>query len=279
MADTDTTEFCKWLTGRDYQTTTVKSYGAALRRAMRNKDPTKILRQGGLPSGTRTQIVASLKLYAEFVGGGAGDAILERLRSLPRYRPRHEAPERPLTDDEWRALKARASEEEAPVGPVLRLLCTTGLRVGSDLGRIERKRAEEALETDVLYLKTKGGHYRAYPAQDIKGDLRALLEFEGWQILWQAVTGTSKEAYYMAIVRALRRCAKDVGLDPKKMHPHILRKTRATQLLKMTGGDIVVVQKLMGHADIGTTQRYVGYTDPDELADVMGRLNKQLEDD
>ena len=56
------------------------------------------------------------------------------------------------------------------------------------------------------------------------------------------------------IQKILDRCARKAGIE-KRVHPHILRHTFATHLLD-GGADLRVVQELLGHAQLATTQVY-----------------------
>ena len=69
------------------------------------------------------------------------------------------------------------------------------------------------------------------------------------------VTRLRKPFTRQAVFKMIKERAAAVGIDPKRISPHVLRHCFASHMLQH-GADIRAIQELLGHADIGTTQIY-----------------------
>ena len=142
---------------------------------------------------------------------------------------------------------------------MLETLYATGLRV-SEL--VALKLFEVSLDMGVLRVFGKGGKERIVPLGEVACDwLRrhlangrpALLAGRQSDDLFLTSRGAamSRQAFWQLI----KRYALHAGMDPARLSPHVLRHAFATHLLNH-GADLRVVQLLLGHSDISTTQIY-----------------------
>lgn len=158
------------------------------------------------------------------------------------------------------AEKEAASGEEKAVRlyVLVELLYATGLRV-SELVALERK----AVTGDAGYLTItgKGGRERVVPLNDKARDaVRAWAERIGKQKHLFPAKGAQGHLSRQVFARDLKDLAGRAGLSSDKVSPHVLRHAFASHLLQ-NGADLRVVQMLLGHSDISTTQIYTHVLD------------------
>ena len=142
---------------------------------------------------------------------------------------------------------------------MLETLYATGLRV-SEL--VNLKLHEVGLADGVLRALGKGSKERLVPLGQVAVDwiARYLTEARpdilgGQQSDALFVTARGGAMTRQAFWQLIKRYALVAGIDPAKLSPHVLRHAFATHLLNH-GADLRVVQLLLGHADISTTQIY-----------------------
>ena len=190
----------------------------------------------------------------------------ERLRgddpssALPRPMPRRPLP-RLLTHAEIATLFGRAELEAASErADALRMLALLELLYGSGLRATELvSLPRDAVPRDapLLTIVGKGGQQRLVPVSS-----RARRALSRWLAvrpdMGRHLFPTRAAAGHLTRVRLfqlLRALALRAGIAPEKVSPHVLRHAFATHLLE-GGADLRVLQTLLGHADIATTQIY-----------------------
>lgn len=153
---------------------------------------------------------------------------------------------------------------------ILELLYATGMRVSELTGL----RTEDVnLESAFLKCRGKGAKERIVPLGQVAIDsLRSYLA----KVKRSASAGPfflglkDKSLTRQAIWKIVRRYARLAGVK-KKITPHTFRHSFATHLLER-GADLRVVQELLGHADIATTQIYT-HVSRDHLKSVHARFH------
>lgn len=180
--------------------------------------------------------------------------------ALPRPRTRRPLP-RLLNHGEVEAMFARAEDEAAgDKAEAVRMLALLELLYGSGLRATELVSLPlSAVPRDAPFLMVtgKGGQQRMVPVST-----RARLALSRWlalrggggKLLFPSRSGTG-HLTRVRLFQLLRALALRAGIDPEKVSPHVLRHAFATHLLE-GGADLRVLQTLLGHADIATTQIY-----------------------
>jgi len=166
-------------------------------------------------------------------------------------------------DDESRPKGERLSA--ARMACLIELLYATGLRV-SELVSLP-KRAMGSRD-GMLHIKGKGNRERLVPlsplARDAVAFYRKLLQdFAPGSAAGPWLFPAESEAGYLprqVFARDLKSAAAAAGIRADRVSPHVLRHAFASHLLQ-GGADLRVVQELLGHADISTTQIYTHVLD------------------
>lgn len=183
---------------------------------------------------------------------------------------------RTLSNEDVDALLQGSKTANDPRGRrlalIVELLYGSGLRVselaGLPLDRIDR--------TEGLVLVTgKGEKDRLVPINPaVDTALADYLACRGSFIASPASHGflfpsRSRQGFLtrQRILQLLKQLAGDVGIDPARLSPHVLRHAFATHLLAR-GMDLRVLQTLLGHADIATTEIYT-HLDREHLSEIV----------
>jgi integrase/recombinase XerD len=177
---------------------------------------------------------------------------------------------RRLTDADGVALRNRA---------LMELLYSSGLRVSEAIGL---DRADLVIDESLVRVVGKGDKERVVPVGDIA--LAFVARYLAWpRAVWLGEAGEGdgagtplfvtqrgrrlgRQAAWSAVKAAA--VAADLG---DRVSPHTLRHSFATHLLE-GGADLRVVQELLGHASISTTQLYTHVTS-DRIREVYARAH------
>lgn len=178
-------------------------------------------------------------------------------RALPKY----------LSEDEVERLLDAARRRDGAEGKrliaLMEVLYATGLRVselvGLPLGALGR-------DGRILTVRGKGGKERLVPLTEPAMD--AVADYLDVRDAFVPKRGVEKSRRFLfpsrgreghltraRFAQVLKALAADAELPPAKVSPHVLRHSFASHLLAH-GADLRALQRMLGHADIATTQIY-----------------------
>ena len=239
------------------------------------KDYLKHLNKQGIKASSQARKLSALKQFYKFLmqDGMRSDNPAESLSSPKLSRPLPKI----LSEAEALSLMLAAGKLDGPDGT--RLLCLVELLYAGGLRVTELvslKLADISQDMEILHLTGKGNKQRIVPIAPTAK--QALLDYLPYRESFIAVGKTSpylfpskraKEGYLtrQRFGQVLKDLAITAGIDPSRLSPHVLRHAFATHMVA-GGADLRSVQKMLGHADIATTQIYTHVQD-DRLTEVL----------
>ena len=190
--------------------------------------------------------------------------------ALPR--PRLERPLPRILDEREVTAIFEAAEERAASGEpaavrnlaILELLYGSGVRASElvTLGRGALRQGQP-----FVILRGKGSKERLVPISSrAETAVGRWLEYVPSDSLWLFPSG-KRHLSRVRLFQIVREIAALAGISPERISPHVLRHAFATHLLA-GGADLRVLQSLLGHADIATTQIYT-HVDSARLVDLV----------
>ncbi|WP_304170727.1 tyrosine recombinase [Phenylobacterium aquaticum] len=229
----------------------------------------------GLSPATAARRRAAVRQFYRFVlgEGWRDDDPSRRVEAPKKGRPLPKVLSREEVDQLIAAAGARDGGQGVRLACMVELIYASGLRI-SELTALPLA----ALARDPAYLIVtgKGGKDRLAPLNlAARAAVKAWLEVRKdflpkgdkanpWLFPSRGKAGRLTPRRFAQL---LDEAAADAGVDPARVSPHVLRHAFATHLLE-GGADLRVVQKLLGHADIATTQIYT-HVASDRLAEVV----------
>lgn len=181
----------------------------------------------------------------------------KRGRALPKY----------LSPEEIELLISSSGDIKTSVRLkcMIELLYASGLRV-SELCELPMS----ANLGDKLLIHGKGAKERLVPMHEAAQDaLHKWLELRGDDDSKYVFPTNSKTGHITrdGFFKILKKCAVLSGIDPHRVSPHVLRHSFASHLLA-GGANLRVIQTMLGHEDISTTQIYT-HVLPEKLRDTV----------
>lgn len=181
----------------------------------------------------------------------------KRGRALPKY----------LSPEEIESLISSSGDIKTSIRLrcMLELLYASGLRVSELCGL-----PMSANLGDKLLIHGKGAKERLVPMHtEAQHALQKWLDARG-DIDSKYVFPTNSQSGHITrdgFFKILKKCAVLAGIDPNRVSPHVLRHSFASHLLA-GGANLRIIQTMLGHEDISTTQIYT-HVLPEKLRDTV----------
>lgn len=219
----------------------------------------------GLKASSSARKLSAIRQFHKFL---AADTVRgdDPTRIIASPKARRPLPKVLSVGEVDRLLRLAEEEAEAPEATadaarlhlLLELLYATGMRV-SEL--VELKRSAVMRDASFLTVKGKGGKERIVPLTDRARDtVMAYLVRPATGPWLFPSSGESGHLARQVFARDLKALGARAGIGAARVSPHVLRHAFASHLLA-GGADLRVVQTLLGHADISTTQIYTHVLD------------------
>ena len=221
------------------------------------------LRREGLSASSSARRLSAIRQFHRFLCADAvrGD---DPTRIVPSPKARRALPKVLSIAEVDKLLVTAEAEANAATEPtqraaslrlyvLLELLYATGLRV-SELVSLRRQAVMR--DTSFLTVTGKGNKERIVPLNDRARDaIKAYLKTLEPSVWLFPAGGAEGYLSRQVFARDLKNLAGRAGISSARIAPHVLRHAFASHLLA-GGADLRVVQTLLGHADISTTQIY-----------------------
>jgi integrase/recombinase XerD len=231
--------------------------GADLGTANRDALSTLGQKWAGLAASTVARRSSALRRFYRFL---VDDGIRSDDPSPALPQPKLQRPlPRVLSESDVEAIFEAAGDKAASGEPLaLRNLALLELLYGSGLRAsevISLPRGAVRPGQPFLILRGKGAKERLVPISGrADSAVKAWLDNVPASTPWLFPSGR-KHISRVRLFQLVRQMASDAGIAPDRISPHVLRHAFATHLLS-GGADLRVLQALLGHADIATTQIY-----------------------
>lgn len=217
-----------------------------------------VLTVNGRAKSTIQRNAAVLSSFAKFLAYDGVTGSMPLLDPLPK---RKEVLPQIMTEGEIQRI-LNACEDGTPIGKrdraIIELAYGTGMRA-SELCGVRLKDID--VSGGLIYTKGKGGKERTIP---YVGAVRKIVDdyilntrpyFEKGHSDWLFLTRTGKPLRREFLWQMLRKRGTSAKIPIARLHPHVLRHTFATHLLR-NGMDQRTLQEILGHSSIMTTEKY-----------------------